>query len=130
MKLHRRSLSKRMTETGKPVTQPPSFFDTLAVTAFGNFCGGLISPNGSVVSLLVTLIAIRLVFFLAISHRLSPELELRVALISAVSWLIGNSLVKDHTWTEYDETVTRRGVAPDRPNIPRSIMMFLIRKLL
>ena len=74
------------------------YFDQLSLAAIGNLTAGMPSVNGSFLDLILSFIIIRIGLRIFYNIDLPRGAEIQLFIISIVSWIIGNALLKGHEW--------------------------------
>lgn len=74
------------------------YFDQLSLAAIGNLTAGMTSVNGSFLDLILSFIIIRIGLRIFYNIDLPRGAEIQLFIISIVSWIIGNALLKGHDW--------------------------------
>lgn len=74
------------------------YFDQLSLSAVANLSAGLVSTNGGLLDLIVSLVLVRLGLRIFYNTTLQTQREIQLIVVSALSWIIGHALVKGHVW--------------------------------
>lgn len=74
------------------------YFDQISLAAVANLSAGLISVNGGLIDLILSLILVRIGLKIFYNAKLKPQSEIQLFVISAIAWLVGHSLLKGHDW--------------------------------
>jgi hypothetical protein len=74
------------------------YFDQISLAAVANLSAGLISVNGGLIDLILSLILVRIGLKIFYNANLKPQSEIQLFVISAIAWLVGHSLLKGHDW--------------------------------
>jgi len=114
----------------KTVTKDsPEYFDQLSLAVVSSFSSGIVTPTGSLTDLLLTIVIVRAGLFLFYRLR-TPNLdgEIRLVVLSAVGWLLGNSITNGHSWNTEDNLVadiSTRSFHQPKPPKPNPIIGIL-----
>jgi hypothetical protein len=74
------------------------YFDQISLAAVANLSAGLISVDGGLRDMIISLILVRIGLKIFYNAKLKPQSEIQLLVVSAIAWLIGHSLLKGHDW--------------------------------
>jgi hypothetical protein len=112
------------------------YFDQVSLAALANFSSGMVSVNGGLRELVLSLVLVRLGLKLFYDVHLKPRNEIQLFLVSAIAWMIGNSLLRGHNWNPpavFDDKIPQEEMTDARKSIlgiATSVITSLIRKML
>jgi hypothetical protein len=79
-----------------------TFFDQVSLAAIANLTAGMTSTRGTIIELITSFLIVRVALKIFYSANLTLNGELQLLIVSAVSWIVGNSLLRDHDWQTQD----------------------------
>jgi hypothetical protein len=112
------------------------YFDQISLAAVANLSAGLISVNGGLRDMILSLILVRIGLKIFYNAKLKPQSEIQLLVISAIAWLIGHSLLKGHDWDPPEVFIDNPKITsePDDKenivNIITSTCLSLLRKII
>jgi hypothetical protein len=112
------------------------YFDQVSLAALANFSSGMVTVNGGLRELIISLILVRIGLKIFYNVDLKPRNEIQLFLISAIAWMIGNSLLRGHSWEPpavFDDKIPEEemtDVGKSIIGIATSVVTSLIRKML
>jgi hypothetical protein len=111
------------------------YFDQVSLAAIANLSAGMVSVDGGIREMILSLLLVRLGLKLFYNVNLKPNIEVQLFLISAIAWMIGNSLLRGHSWNPpyvFDDRVPEDVIddpATSLKKVITSVISSLFRKL-
>jgi hypothetical protein len=79
-----------------------NFFDQISLASIANLTAGMTSTRGTFIELISSFIIVRIALKIFYKTSLTLNAELQLFIVSSISWIIGNSLLRDHEWQTPD----------------------------
>jgi len=111
------------------------YFDQVSLAAIANLSAGMVSVDGGIRDLILSLILVRLGLKIFYNVQLKANTEIQLFLISAIAWIVGHSLLKNHSWDPpavFDDRPPAIDQHHDKDSLPAitsNVISALIRKL-
>jgi hypothetical protein len=111
------------------------YFDQVSLAAIANLSAGMVSVDGGLRDMILSLLLVRVGLKIFYNVHLKPNTEIQLFLISAIAWIVGNSLLRGHSWNPpyvFDDRVPEEPMEDPATSIKRivtSVVSSLFRKL-
>lgn len=97
-----------------------AFFDQVSLAAIANLTAGMTATNGTFVELISSFLIVRVFLKFFYKTKTTANAELQIFIVSAISWIVGNSLLRGHSWQTQDLYLSPEIYEHDDVNKPKS----------